>query len=57
MSHVFEELRGRGEKAVHGGQLEAAETFFSQALDWAREHGEPWQIDLGTCISRARNLS
>ncbi|HEY9421583.1 MAG TPA: tetratricopeptide repeat protein [Thermoanaerobaculia bacterium] len=49
MNHVFEELRGRGEKAVHAGQLEEAEACFSQALDWAREHGEPWQIDLGTC--------
>ncbi len=49
MNDVFEELRGRGEKAVHAGQLEEAESFFSQALDWAREHGELSQIDLGTC--------
>lgn len=46
---MFEELRSRGEKAVHAGQLEKAEDCFSQALGWAREHGQPWQIDLGTC--------
>ncbi|HSG39342.1 MAG TPA: hypothetical protein VLE27_06865 [Thermoanaerobaculia bacterium] len=49
MSDVFEELRGRGERAVHAGHLEAAETLFGEALGWAREHGEPSQIDLGTC--------
>ncbi|HEX6903188.1 MAG TPA: hypothetical protein VF789_25950 [Thermoanaerobaculia bacterium] len=46
---VFEDLRSRGERAVHAGQLEEAETLFSQALEWAREHGEAQQVDLGTC--------
>jgi tetratricopeptide (TPR) repeat protein len=46
---TFEELRSLGEKAVHAGHLEEAEVLFDQALAWAREHGEPWQIDLGVC--------
>jgi tetratricopeptide (TPR) repeat protein len=48
-SCTFEELRSQGEKAVHAGRLEEAEVLFDQALAWAREHGEPWQIDLGVC--------
>jgi tetratricopeptide (TPR) repeat protein len=46
---TFEELRSQGEKAVHAGSLEEAEVLFDQALAWAQEQGEPWQIDLGVC--------
>lgn len=46
---TFEELRSLGEKAVHAGHLEEAETFFDQAFSWAQEHGEPWQAELGAC--------
>jgi tetratricopeptide (TPR) repeat protein len=46
---TFEELRSRGERAVRLGKLEEAETHFDQAVDWAREHGEPRQVDLGVC--------
>ncbi|HKI01286.1 MAG TPA: hypothetical protein VKK31_04850 [Thermoanaerobaculia bacterium] len=46
---TFEELRSLGEKAVHAGRLEEAEALFDQALGWAQEQGEPWQIDLGVC--------
>lgn len=46
---AFEELRDLGETAVEAGHLEEAEVLFEQALAWAREHGEPWQIDLGIC--------
>ncbi|HEY3568513.1 MAG TPA: hypothetical protein VGP73_11320, partial [Thermoanaerobaculia bacterium] len=46
---TFEELRSLGEKAVRSGQLDAAQSYFDQALAWAREHGEQPQIDLGLC--------
>jgi tetratricopeptide (TPR) repeat protein len=46
---TFEELRGRGEKAVRAGRLEEAQGCFDQALAWAREHGGQPQVDLGIC--------
>jgi tetratricopeptide (TPR) repeat protein len=46
---TFEELRGRGEKAVRSGQLDEALVCFDRALAWAREHGEQPQVDLGLC--------
>jgi tetratricopeptide (TPR) repeat protein len=53
---TFEELRSLGEKAVRAGHLEEAEVLFEQALSWAEEHGEPWQIDLGTCNRAAMRI-
>jgi hypothetical protein len=49
METAFEELRSSGERAVHAGQLEIAEAFFRQAVEWAGQHGEQWQVDLGVC--------
>src|SRR5947209_928018 len=48
-SGTFEELKNRGEEAVLAGRLEEAEELLSQALRWALEHGEPWQVDVGVC--------
>jgi len=53
---TFEELRNLGEQAVQAGRLEEAETLFEQALEQAREHGEPWQIDLGVCNLAAARI-
>jgi tetratricopeptide (TPR) repeat protein len=46
---VFEELRDRGAQAVEAGRLDEAESLFEEALAWAREHGDPRQIDLAVC--------
>lgn len=54
---TFEELRDLGEEAVQAGRLEEAEAFFDQALKLAEEHGEPWQIDLGTCNRAAVRIA
>lgn len=48
-SGIFEDLRSRGEEAIRTGQLIEAEDLYERALLWARENGEPWQIDLGLC--------
>lgn len=48
-SGTFEDLRSRGEEAIRTGQLDEAEDLYERALLWARENGEPWQIDLGLC--------
>jgi tetratricopeptide (TPR) repeat protein len=53
---TFAELRDLGERAVHVGNLEEAEVFFDQALTWAQEHGEPWQVDLGVCNRAAARI-
>lgn len=53
---TFEELRDLGEEAVQAGRLEEAETLFDQALSWAQEHGEAWQIDLGVCNRAAMRI-
>ncbi|HEX4965886.1 MAG TPA: hypothetical protein VF173_34070 [Thermoanaerobaculia bacterium] len=45
----FEDLKNRCEEAVRAGRLEEAEGLLGQALNWAREYGEPWQVDLGIC--------
>jgi hypothetical protein len=45
----FEELKSHSEEAVRAGRLEEAELVLGQALHWALEHGEPWQVDLGIC--------
>lgn len=46
---VFEELKSRGAQAVEAGRLEDAKSLFDEALAWAREHGDPRQIDLAVC--------
>jgi tetratricopeptide (TPR) repeat protein len=46
---TFEELRSRGEEAIRAGRLTDAEELYDRSLCWAREQGEPWQIDLGVC--------
>jgi tetratricopeptide (TPR) repeat protein len=46
---VFEELKSRGAQAVEAGRLEDAKSLFEEALAWAREHGDPRQIDLAVC--------
>src|SRR5215203_2150111 len=56
MNSTFAELRDSGEKAVRMGRLEDAESFFDQALTWAEEHGEPWQVDLGVCNRAAARI-
>jgi tetratricopeptide (TPR) repeat protein len=38
------------------GRLKEAESFFDQALTWAQEHGEPWQVDLGICNRAAMRI-
>lgn len=48
-SGIFEDLRSRGEEAIRTGQLTEAEDLYERALLWARESGEPWQVDLGLC--------
>lgn len=53
---TFEELRDLGEEAVQAGRLEEAEALFEQALAWAHEHGEPWQVDLGICNRAAARI-
>lgn len=53
---AFEELRDLGEEAVQAGHLVEAEALFEQALAWAHEHGEPWQIDLGICNRAAPRI-
>jgi tetratricopeptide (TPR) repeat protein len=45
----FEELKIYSEEAVRAGRLEEAESLLGQALRWALEHGEPWQVDVGVC--------
>lgn len=46
---IFEELKSRGAQAVEAGRLEDAKSLFEEALAWAREHGDPRQIDLAVC--------
>lgn len=53
---TFEELRDLGEEAVQAGRLEEAEALFDQALSWAQEHGDAWQIDLGICNRAAARI-
>jgi tetratricopeptide (TPR) repeat protein len=48
-SGIFEDLRSRSEEAVLAGRLEEAEELLAQALRWASENGEPWQVDVGVC--------
>ena len=46
---VFEDLKTQGAQAVEAGRLEDAKSLFEEALAWAREHGDPRQIDLAVC--------
>lgn len=46
---TFEDLRGRGQRAVEAGRLDEAEELYTLALEWAREHGDNRQVDLALC--------
>jgi len=48
-SSIFDDLKGRSDEAVRAGRFTEAETLLSQALLWASEHGEPWQVDVAVC--------
>jgi len=48
-SGIFEDLKSRGDDAVRAGRLEEGEELLGQAVRWAVENGEPWQVDVGVC--------
>jgi tetratricopeptide (TPR) repeat protein len=49
---LYERLKGEAWEAVQAGELRKSLELYDQALAWAREHGEPWQVDRALC-SRA----
>jgi tetratricopeptide (TPR) repeat protein len=49
----FEDLKSRAQTAAEAGQLEEAGRIMREALDWAKTHGDPNQIDSAVCASAA----
>jgi tetratricopeptide (TPR) repeat protein len=51
-ANAYDRLKREAWEAIKAGELRASLALYDEALAWAREHGEPWQVDRTAC-SRA----